>query len=156
MVLARKIDKLAITTKTLIHISYNQCILFCICSSQINYYLNSSCNYPVCVCVCIFVCVCVYVFVCMCVCVCLCVCVGVCVCVCVFVCVCVRACVRVCGYIHASVYHTQVCKHVSIILTIYTIYSVSNQKKTPTAVKRPTQIEPKPLPKNRSEPAVSF
>ena len=32
---------------------------------------------------------------------------------------------------------------------------MGNQKKTPTAVKRPTQIEPKLLPKNRSEPAVS-
>ena len=100
---------------------------------------------------------------CVCVCVCVCVrawmCVHMCACVCVCVCVCmrVRACVCacMCVYIHASVYHTQVCRQVSVILAIYIIYNVSNQKKTPTAVKRSTQIEPKPLPKNWSEPAVS-
>ena len=94
MVLARKIDKLAITTQTLIHISYNKCILFCMWSSQINYYLNSSFNDPVCVCVCLFAHLCACVRACVCECVSVCVCVHACACMCVCVCVCMCVCVQ--------------------------------------------------------------
>ena len=42
-----------------------------------------------------------------------------------------------------------------IMIMYITTCSVANQKKTPTSVKRPTKIEPKPLPVKRNDPAVS-
>ena len=59
--------------------SHNECLLFSMALTQLQYFIVSI----------VLCCVCV------CVCVCVCMCVCVCVCACVHVCVCVRVCVRV-------------------------------------------------------------